>query len=115
MNVSSPEYPIINFPGESLHKLNETNNQHKLQDLPPVSAGIRSQNNIALLLSFLYAFMVSGESCNKVNYNAKGIRAEARLGREDLSLVRYTAEIAEFNTSTSSLQRFPRRVSVQVK
>lgn len=33
---------------------------------------------------------------------------------EDLSLVRYTTEITEFNPITSSLQRFPRRLSAKV-
>jgi len=50
-----------------------------------------------------------------VNYNARSIGAETRLGREYLSLMRNTAEITEFNPITSSLQRFPRRVSAQIK
>jgi len=45
-----PPPPSKDFPGESLHKLNESNNQHKLQDSPPVRADLSSQNNIALLL-----------------------------------------------------------------
>ena len=58
--------------------------------------------------------MVSGESCNEVNYKVRSIGAETRLGSEGHSIGRYTIEGIEFNPTTSSLQRFFRRVSAQI-
>jgi len=82
-----PPPPSKDFPGKSLQKFKESNNQHKLQDSPPIWDEPSSQNNIGYFFHFLSALMVSGESCNKVNYTPRSICAETGLGSEDESVL----------------------------